>query len=81
MSLISFAGSLIPLQLDRKGIRESEDGERGGRGDYSRRRLVLIFPSNGGVYSREAINQGTAIIQGNMVPCLLKKWELQRGWT
>ena len=43
----------IPLQLDREGIKEREDGERdGGGGNY---------------YLREEINQGTAFIQGNMV--------------
>ena len=31
------------------------------------RRLFEIFPSKGGDYSREAINQGTAIIRGNTV--------------
>ena len=59
-------------------------GVGGGGGRLFKETIIktfLIFPSNGGVYSREAINQGTAIIQGNMVPCLLKKWELQRGWT
>ena len=41
-----------PLQLDREGIKDWEDGERGrGRGDYS----------------RQAINRGTAIIRGNAV--------------
>ena len=30
-------------------------------------RLFLIFPSKGGDYSREVINQATAIIQGNTV--------------
>ena len=29
------------------------------------RQLFSIFPSKGGDYSREAINRGTAIIQGN----------------
>ena len=41
-----------PLQLDRKGI-EREDGDRAGGG--------------GGDYSRESINQGTAIIRRNTV--------------
>ena len=31
------------------------------------RLLFQIFPSNGGNYSREAIDQGTAIIRGNTV--------------
>ena len=59
----------IPLKLDWEGIKESEDGERGGwRGDYSREAIiVLIFLSNVGVYLRESINRGTAIIRGNMV--------------
>ena len=41
----------IPLQLDREGIKEREDGEGGAiiRG----RRLFQIFPSKGGNYSRD----------------------------
>ena len=46
---ISFAGSLIPLQLDRKGIKESEDGKRGGEGgDYSREVIILNISIKGG---------------------------------
>ena len=41
----------IALQLDREGMEERENGERGGEGDYS----------------RKAINQGTAIIPRNTV--------------
>ena len=54
----------MPLKLDQEGIKESEDGERGGGGGtiIQGTCLVLIFPSKGGVYSREAINRGTAII-------------------
>ena len=62
MSLISFAGSLIPLQLDRKGIKESEDDMRGGEGgDYSREVIILNISIKGGDYSREVITRGTAI--------------------
>ena len=43
--------------------------------------MFLIFPSKGGDYKREVINQGTAIIQGNTVPFLSKNWDLRRGWT
>ena len=44
------------------------NGEGGGRdGDYSREAIFQIFPSNGGNYSREEIDQGTAIIRGNTV--------------
>ena len=54
----------IPLQLDRKGIKESEDGMRGGEGgDYSRE-VIIVNISIKGVkiyYSREAITWGTAI--------------------
>ena len=42
----------IPLQLYKEGTKEREDEERGG---------------GGGDYSREAINRGTAILQGNTV--------------
>ena len=41
----------IPIPLDREGIKEREDGERGGR-------LLSIFPSKGGYYSRQTINRG-----------------------
>ena len=65
----------IALKLDREGIKgreKSKRGERrkggGGGGAIIReRRLFQIFPSNGGNYSREAIDQGTAIIRGNTV--------------
>ena len=64
----------IPLQLDREGIKEREDGERGGAGTIIRgRRLFQIFLSKegGGDYSREAINRGTAVIQGNKVSLIM----------
>ena len=39
----------IPLQLDRKLIKESEDGERGGeRGDYSREAIISNISIKGG---------------------------------
>ena len=38
-----------PLQVDREGIREREDGERGGEWAFIRgRRLSSIFPSKRG---------------------------------
>ena len=53
----------IQLQIDREGIKEREDGERGGGGGR-------LF--KGGDYfeyfhQREAIIRGTAIIRGNTV--------------
>ena len=64
----------IALKLDREGIKgreKSKRGERGGGGggdgDYSREAIFQIFPSNGGNYSREAIDQWTAIIRANTV--------------
>ena len=60
----------IALKLDRegkKGREKSKRGERGGGGIFRGRRLFQIFPSNGGKYSREEIDQGTAIIRGNTV--------------
>ena len=39
----------------------------GGGGIIRGRQLFQIFPSKGGDYLREAINRGTAIIQGNTV--------------
>ena len=45
------------------GITERENGEGRGRGgDYFK-----VFRSKGGDYSREAINQGTAIIRGTII--------------
>ena len=39
----------IPLQLDREGIKEREDGERGGGGgDYSRETIMLNISIKGG---------------------------------
>ena len=35
--------------------------------------IILNISVKGGDYSREAINQGTAIIQGNTVYRILKK--------
>ena len=63
----------IPLKLDREGIKEKEDGERAvGGAIIQGRQLFLIFPSKGGVYSREVINRGMAIIWRNTVPFLTK---------
>ena len=56
-------------------MKEREDGERGGgAGTIIRgRRLFQIFLSKegGGDYSREAINRGTAVIQGNKVSLIM----------
>ena len=52
------------------GIRERENGEGGwggGRGDYSRKTIILNILVKGGDYSREVINRGTAIIRGHTV--------------
>ena len=39
----------IPLQLDMEGIKESEDGMRGGEGgDYSREVIILDISIEGG---------------------------------
>ena len=55
----------IRHQLDREGIKEIENGERGGE------KVIILNISikrvGGGDYSREAINQMTAIIRGNVV--------------
>ena len=57
----------IRLHFKRKGRWQE------GRGwtIIWRRGLFSIFPSKGGDYLREAINQGTAIIRGNRVVCPL----------
>ena len=76
--------SHIALQLDREGIKGREDGERGmGGGGLFEGGNFYIFPSNGGNYLRERINQGTAIILGNMVNPILCSdcWHFeQAGW-
>ena len=38
----------IPLQLDREGIKEREDGERDGGGDYSREAVISNIAIKGG---------------------------------
>ena len=43
------------------------------------RRLLYIFPSKEGDYSREVINRGTAIIGGNTVPSTRGSFEIQEG--
>ena len=53
---------LIAPQLDREGIKGREYGEKGGEGA-----IILSLSAEGGDYSREAINRGTAIFRGNMV--------------
>ena len=60
LSLISLMDQ-IPLQLDRGDIKEREDGNGWGGAFAPGRRFFLIFPSKGGDYLREVINQGTAI--------------------
>ena len=55
------------LQLGKERIKE----RGGGGGHYLREAIILYIPVSGGGggkdFSREVINQGTAIIQGNMV--------------
>ena len=64
LSLISFAGSdsTLTWQGGDKRKRKRQEGLGGWRGDY----FKYIF-LKGGHYSREAINQGKAIIRGNAV--------------
>ena len=62
----------IPLQLEREGIKEREDRERGGGGDYSREVIISNISIKGGDYSREVINsnisiKGGAIIRGTAI--------------
>ena len=69
--MISFNQS--PLQLDREGIKERENGERGAGGggalgDYSREAII----SNISIKAKGAINRGTAIIRGNTVVIIEK---------
>ena len=48
-------------------MKMERGGGRGGGGDYSREAISFNISIKWGVYSREAINRGTAIIRGNMV--------------
>ena len=59
----------IALQLDREEIKERElDGERGrGGGLFEGGNYSKYFHQKGGDYSKEVINWGMAIIQGNTV--------------
>ena len=55
-----------PLQLDREGVKERKDDERGGGGAIIRGRDYTSFC--GGDYLRsEVINRGMAIIGGDRV--------------
>ena len=74
----------IPLQLDKEGIKVRKDGKWGGGGQlFKGGNHFQYFRLGGGDYSREAINQGTAIIQGNnygtqiygMLPLKKRKWK------
>ena len=49
-----------------RGDKRKRNGKRGG-GYYAKKLIILNISVKGGDYSREAINQGTAIIQGNTV--------------
>ena len=52
----------IQLQLDREGIKEREDGERGGGGRLFKGGDYFEY-----FHQRGAIIRGTAIIRGNTV--------------
>ena len=69
--------SEIPIK-ENHIVTSRENGQTGWaiiRG----RRLLCIFPSKEGDYSREAINPGTAIIGGNTVPSTRGSFEIQEG--
>ena len=55
----------IPLQLEREGIKEREDGEGGG-GDYSREVIISNISIKGGDYSREVINSNISTKGGRL---------------
>ena len=56
----------IPLRLDKEGIKVRKDGKWGGGGQlFKGGNHFQYFRLGGGDYLREAINWGTAIIQGN----------------
>ena len=78
-SLISFAGSDSTSTWQGR-----KDGKWGGGGQFFKGgNHFQYFHLGGGDYSREAINQGTAIIQGNnygtqiygMLPLKKRKWK------
>ena len=76
----------IARQLDKEGIKERKGGKWGGVGQlFKGGNHFQYFLLGGGVgdYLREAINQATAIIQGNnygtqiygMLPLKKRKWK------
>ena len=71
LSLISFPGSDSILKVGREGIKEREEGKRGGGGGLCKGGgYFKCFCLKGKIinFLREAINQGMAIIfQGNTV--------------
>ena len=67
LSLISFAGSDSTSTWQEGDKRKRRWWDGWGWEIIWGRRLFSIFLSKGGNFSREAINQGMAIIRGNMV--------------
>ena len=61
----------IPLQLDREGIKERQDGERGGGGAIIQgRQLFQIFPWRGAIIQeRRLIEESIVIILGMNAVC------------
>ena len=55
-----------------RGDKRKRKG-RGGGGNYSREAIILNTLVKGGIYSKETINQGMAIIRGNTV---YRKWPI-----
>ena len=61
-------------------VTSKENGQTGGAGEIiPGRRILYIFLSKEGDYSREAINRGTAIIRGNTIPSTHGSFEIQEG--
>ena len=83
MSLISFAEWNCTSTWQGGDKMKRRWRERHGGGELFEGCNFYIFPSNGGNYSREAINQGTAIIWWNTVNPILCSywWPEQARWV
>ena len=72
--------SEIPIK-EHQIVTSKENGQTGGAGGgiIPGRRILYIFLSKEGDYSREAINRGTAIIRENTIPSTHGSFGIQGG--
>ena len=69
----------IPIK-DNQMVKSKENGQTSGAGaTILGRRILYIFVSKEGDFSREAIKRGTAIIRGNTIPSTGGSFEIQGG--